>query len=61
MLQKHPSAELIDTTDEPNDSIKFGAQPYIQVTPVNPEPDRSAAIFTNLNVPNQVRAYYEHK
>lgn len=61
MLQKHPSAELIDTLEEPNDSLKFGVQPYIHVVPVNPEPDKSTAIFTNLNVPNQVRAYYEHK
>lgn len=61
MLQKHPAAELLQSPEEPNDTIKYGSQPYVHCLPVTPEPDKTSPIFTNLNVPPQIRAYYEHK
>lgn len=60
-MQKHPNAELLQADDEPTEPIRFGIQPYIHCIPVDPEPDRSNPIFTNLNVPTPIRTYYEHK
>jgi hypothetical protein len=61
LLQKHTTAEILQTADEPSDLLKFGSQPYIHCTPVTPEPERTSHIFTNINVHPSIRGYYEHK
>ena len=33
---------------------------YINIIPVEAEPDRESPIFTNPDVPSAVRKYYEH-
>ncbi|KAF9451260.1 hypothetical protein P691DRAFT_796987 [Macrolepiota fuliginosa MF-IS2] len=60
MLNKHPGAQLLKTPGDPPVDIRFGNDQYIQCTAVTPEPNRSAAIFTNPDVPLAVRTYYEH-
>ncbi|OBZ66616.1 Dedicator of cytokinesis protein 3 [Grifola frondosa] len=40
--------------------VRFGNDQYIQCTAVTPEPNRDLPIFTNPDVPPQIRAYYEH-
>ncbi|KAI0082009.1 cytoplasmic protein [Panus rudis PR-1116 ss-1] len=60
MLNKHPGAQLLKTMGDPPVDIRFGNDQYIQCTAVTPEPDRSLPIFTNPDVPPQIRAYYEH-
>ena len=61
MFNKHPGAQLLKTMGDPPVDIRFGSDQYIQCTAVTPEPHRESAIFTNLDVPPQVRAYYEHR
>lgn len=61
MLNKHPGAQLLRTPGDPPVDIRFGTDQYIQCTSVAPEPDRSLPIFSNLDVPPAVRAYYEHR
>ncbi|KAL0580339.1 Deoxycytidine kinase 1 [Marasmius crinis-equi] len=60
MLNKHPGAQLLKTTGDPPVDIRFGSDQYIQCTAVTPEPDRHLPVFTNPDVPQAVRAYYEH-
>ncbi|EIW63135.1 cytoplasmic protein [Trametes versicolor FP-101664 SS1] len=60
MLNKHPGAQLLKTMGDPPVDIRFGNDQYIQCTAVTPEPRRDIPIFTNPDVPPQVRAYYEH-
>ncbi|KAI0633627.1 cytoplasmic protein [Trametes polyzona] len=60
MLNKHPGAQLLKTMGDPPVDIRFGNDQYIQCTAVTPEPRRELPIFTNPDVPPQVRAYYEH-
>lgn len=61
MLNKHPGAQLLKTMGDPPPDIRFGNDQYIQCTAVSPEPSRDLPIFTNPDVPPQVRAYYEHR
>lgn len=58
--QKHPKATLIKSTGEPNDEIRYGDAQFLQVTALQPEPDRSKDVFTNPEVPPVVRTYFEH-
>ncbi|KAH9858640.1 cytoplasmic protein [Lenzites betulinus] len=60
MLNKHPGAQLLKTMGDPPVDIRFGNDQYIQCTAVTTEPRRDIPIFTNPDVPPQVRAYYEH-
>ncbi|KAG8934388.1 hypothetical protein FRC01_003345 [Tulasnella sp. 417] len=60
MLNKHPEARLLKTVGEPSDEIRSSSFQYIQCMSVTPEPDRSLSIFTNPDVPESVRKYYEH-
>ncbi|CAO1638275.1 unnamed protein product [Parajaminaea phylloscopi] len=61
MQQKHPAATLLKSSAAPGDEIKYAAGvQYLQITALQPEPDRSRDIFTNPDVPAPVRAYYEH-
>lgn len=60
MISKHAGAQLLTSTTEPSDEIRFGTALYIQCTQVTPEPDRTLPIFTNPDVPAPVRTYYEH-
>lgn len=60
MQEKYSGAYLNRTLEEPGDNVKFGSQQYVQVVPVIPEPDRSNPIFTSLDVPPRVKAYYEN-
>lgn len=60
MLNKHPGARLLKTTGDPSIDIRFGEEQYIQCTAVVPEPNRDLPIFTNPDVPPQIRTYYEH-
>jgi dedicator of cytokinesis protein 3 len=60
MLDRHPAALLLKSSSIPQDDIQFSEAPYLQVTGVNPDPDRpSSTIFTNPDVPSAVRQYYE--
>lgn len=61
MLSKHPGSQLLKTPGEPPVDIRFGADQYIQVTAVSPEPNRTLPIFTCPDVPQAVRSYYEHR
>ena len=61
MLNKHPGAQLLKIIGDPPIDIRFGSDQYIQCTAVVPEPRRELPIFTNPDVPPQVRAYYEHR
>ncbi len=67
MLNKHPGAQLLKTIGDPPADIRFGkiGEPpedqYIQCTAVSPEPNRDLPIFTNPDVPPQIRTYYEHR
>ncbi|KAJ3545464.1 hypothetical protein NM688_g5622 [Phlebia brevispora] len=60
MLNKHPGAQLLKTMGDPPVDIRFGSDQYIQCTALVPEPDRELPIFTNPEVPPQIRNYYEH-
>lgn len=61
MISKHAGAQLLKSSTEPPNEIKFGTALYIQCTQVTPEPDRTLPIFINPDVPPSVRQYYEHK
>lgn len=61
MLNKHPGAQLLKSSGEPPIDIKYGNDQYIQCTAVTPEPDRNLPVFTNPDVPLNVRTYYEHR
>ncbi|KAF8521278.1 cytoplasmic protein [Hysterangium stoloniferum] len=57
MLNKHSEAQLQRTmSDQMDDPLTQ----YIVIVPVEPEPDRESAIFTNPDVPLAVRKFYEH-
>lgn len=58
--QKHPSAILLKTDRPPSDDIRFADAQYLQITALQPEPDRSRDVFTNPEVPPTVKSYYEH-
>ncbi|KAI0700925.1 cytoplasmic protein [Cytidiella melzeri] len=60
MLNKHPGAQLLKTFGDPPVDIRFGTDQFIQCTAVVPEPNRDLPIFTNPDVPAQIRTYYEH-
>ncbi|KIM29799.1 hypothetical protein M408DRAFT_328621 [Serendipita vermifera MAFF 305830] len=60
MISKHAGAQLLKSSIEPSAEIRFGTALYIQCTQVTPEPDRTLPIFTNPDVPQAVRSYYEH-
>ncbi|KAF8919995.1 cytoplasmic protein [Mucidula mucida] len=60
MLNKHSGAQLLKIAGDPPVDIRFGSDQYIQCLGVTPEPDRTLPIFTNPDVPPQVRTYYEH-
>jgi hypothetical protein len=60
MLNKHPGAQLLKIMGDPPVDVRFGNDQYIQCTAVTPEPNRESAIFTNPDVPVQVRTHYEH-
>ncbi|KAG8997177.1 hypothetical protein FRB93_000463 [Tulasnella sp. JGI-2019a] len=60
MLNKHPGAQLLKVMGDPPEDVRFSSFQYIQCSSVSPEPDRSLTIFTNPDVPEPVRKYYEH-
>ncbi|KAG9050696.1 hypothetical protein FS837_003034 [Tulasnella sp. UAMH 9824] len=60
MLNKHPEARLLKNAGEPSEEIRSSQFQYIQCMSVTPEPDRTLSIFTNPDVPESVRKYYEH-
>lgn len=57
---KHPKATLIKSAAVPDEEVRLSEGQFLQVTEVQPEPDRSKDIFTNAEVPPTVRAYYEN-
>ncbi|SPO22504.1 related to dedicator of cytokinesis protein 3 [Ustilago trichophora] len=57
---KHPKATLIKSAAVPDEEVRLSEGQFLQVTAVQPEPDRSKDIFTNPEVPPTVRAYYEN-
>ncbi|KAN0061214.1 Deoxycytidine kinase 1 [Thecaphora frezii] len=57
---KHPRATLIKSTGTPGEEIRLAEAQFLQVTALQPEPDRTKDIFTNPEVAPIVRAYYEH-
>lgn len=54
LQQKHPGAMVV----QPGAAREEGQ--YLEVTALQPEPDRSRDVFTNPDVPPNVRSYYEH-
>ncbi|KAI9511148.1 C2 domain in Dock180 and Zizimin proteins-domain-containing protein [Russula earlei] len=60
MLSKHAGARLLKTPGDPPVDIRFGNDQYVQCSVVTPEPNRGLPIFTNPDVPDAVRTYYEH-
>ncbi|CBQ70585.1 related to dedicator of cytokinesis protein 3 [Sporisorium reilianum SRZ2] len=57
---KHPKAILIKSAAVPDDEVRASEGQFLQVTAVQPEPDRARDVFTNPEVPPTVRAYYEN-
>ncbi|RKP10227.1 dedicator of cytokinesis-domain-containing protein, partial [Thamnocephalis sphaerospora] len=58
---KYPAARLLKSSGPPSDHILSSDCQYVQITSVQPEPDRTRAMFTKGDiVPAAVRAYYEH-
>ncbi|KAG0151305.1 hypothetical protein CROQUDRAFT_36914 [Cronartium quercuum f. sp. fusiforme G11] len=60
MNNKHPNAQILRTNVVSTDELQFAEGQYLHITKVQAEPDRTSIIFTNLEVPNAVRQYYEH-
>jgi len=60
MLGKHAGARLLKILGDPPVDIRFGSDQYIQCSMVTPEPNRELPVFTNPDVPDAVRTYYEH-
>jgi dedicator of cytokinesis protein 3 len=61
MLNKHPGARLLKGAGDPPPDIRFGNDQYIQCVTVLPEPNRDHPVFGSVDVPCQVKAYFEHK
>lgn len=59
LLNKHPGAQLLKTSVIPAEDISFADAQYLQITSVAPEPDQASPMFSNPDVPQAVRAYYE--
>jgi len=59
MLNKHPGAQLLKTSTIPSEDIQFADAQYLQITSAAPEPDQESSMFTNPDVPQAIRAYYE--
>ncbi|EST06223.1 Dedicator of cytokinesis C-terminal [Kalmanozyma brasiliensis GHG001] len=57
---KHPKATLIKSAAVPDEAVRSSEGQFVQVTAVQPEPDRTKDIFTNPEVPPTVRAYHEN-
>lgn len=60
MHNKHPNAQILRVNVVPTDELQFAEGQFLHITKVQAEPDRTSIIFTNLEVPNAVRQYYEH-
>jgi len=58
MLNKHSEARLLRGSTEAE--MDDPQAQYINIIPVEAEPDRESPIFTNPDVPSAVRKYYEH-
>lgn len=58
--QRHPTATLLKTSGTPDDDVRYADALYLQITALQPEPDRTRDIFTNPDVPPLVKSYYEH-
>lgn len=56
---KHPQATLIKSAAVPDEEVRLAEGRFLQVTAVQPEPDRTKEIFTNPEVPPNVRTYHE--
>ena len=59
MLNKHPGAQLLETSTIPPDEVQFADAQWLQITSVSPEPDRTSPMFSNSDVPPAIRSYYE--
>lgn len=51
---------MLKTSADIGDDVKDSEAQYLQVTAVQPEPDRNRDVFKNADVPPCVRSYYEH-
>ncbi|KAH9819300.1 dedicator of cytokinesis-domain-containing protein [Melampsora americana] len=60
MNNKHPNAQIIRAHVVSSDELQYAEGQYLHITKVQAEPDRNSIIFTNLEVPNAVRQYYEN-
>ncbi|EGF98551.1 uncharacterized protein MELLADRAFT_40818 [Melampsora larici-populina 98AG31] len=60
MNNKHPNAQIIRANVVSSDELQYAEGQYLHITKVQAEPDRNSIIFTNLEVPNAVRQYYEN-
>jgi dedicator of cytokinesis protein 3 len=60
MLNKHPGAQLLKTSAIPPEDVQFADGQFLQITSVTPEPDPSSPMFSNPDIPQAIRAYYQH-
>ncbi|KAK4698793.1 hypothetical protein P7C70_g7476, partial [Phenoliferia sp. Uapishka_3] len=60
MLNKHPQAQLLKTSAIPSEEVYSADAQLIQITPVAGETDSESPIFSKPDVPQAVKAYYEH-
>ncbi|GAA5960183.1 hypothetical protein JCM21900_000431 [Sporobolomyces salmonicolor] len=60
MLNKHPGAQLLKTSSIPTEDVQYGEGQFLQITAVTAEVDQTSPFFTNPDVPDYVRRYYEH-
>lgn len=59
LLQKHPHALLVNAGNN-DDTARRSEGQSLQVTAVQPDPDKTRDVFLKQDVPDGVRAYYEH-
>lgn len=59
MMDKHPDAQILQTSDIPRDEIHFADAQYLQITAVVPEPDPTTPMLANPEVPPYARIFFE--
>ncbi|GAA6011108.1 hypothetical protein JCM11491_006730, partial [Sporobolomyces phaffii] len=59
MLDKHPNSQLLNVASIPDDDVRYGETQYLQITAILPEVDLLSPVFSNPNLPEYVRRYYQ--
>ncbi|CEQ42400.1 SPOSA6832_04218 [Sporobolomyces salmonicolor] len=60
LIDLHRSAQLLKTSSIPTEDVQYGEGQFLQITAVTAEVDQTSPFFTNPDVPDYVRRYYEH-